>query len=231
LLSERHRDLTPYNYVMNNPLNYIDIMGLDTSGVNPPPQNGGTLPEVTVTATRIYKPNNSNGFYQYARNYDDTWGLSQRPISEQDQAAARSRIEVADKMTRLFADGIGLLAGPEMLGADAAKLAVPIFIAGLKLEVIGLVRVTTEDGVMIFSTKIGPHAIEGIANYTVTGEKLLLDALHIQGGAAGEVGRPALREMFQKIGKQFNVEEVIIQGGKRTTGKYTGQVPSGASIK
>jgi hypothetical protein len=33
------------------------------------------------------------------------------------------------------------------------------------------------------------------------------------------------------LGKQFNAKEVHIQGGKRTTGKYKGQIPSPVKIK
>lgn len=37
--------------------------------------------------------------------------------------------------------------------------------------------------------------------------------------------------MAKDLDKQYNVKEVIIQGGKRTTGKYKGQVPSPIIIK
>ena len=45
------------------------------------------------------------------------------------------------------------------------------------------------------------------------------------------VGREALWNMAKDLGRQFNVKEVIIQGGKRTTGKYKGQIPSPIQIK
>ena len=58
-----------------------------------------------------------------------------------------------------------------------------------------------------------------------------LNELHLQGSSAGNIGREALWKMARDLGKQYNVSEVIIQGGRRTTGKYKGQVPSPISIK
>ena len=70
LLSERHYDLTPYNYVMNNPLMFIDPLGLDTIKPNQlvspkpgiKPFNPGvdviSLSEVKIVAG---KPGGSNG--------------------------------------------------------------------------------------------------------------------------------------------------------------------------
>jgi hypothetical protein len=52
-----------------------------------------------------------------------------------------------------------------------------------------------------------------------------------RGSSAAKIGRQILWKMAKDLGKQFNVEEVIIQGGTRTTGKYKGTVPSPVTIK
>lgn len=90
---------------------------------------------------------------------------------------------------------------------------------------------TIEGDVMTFSSKIGNETIEGITNFAVKDGKLYLNQLHLQGSSAGQVGREALWDMAKDLGRQHNAKEVIIQGGKRTTGKYKGQVPSPITIK
>jgi len=84
---------------------------------------------------------------------------------------------------------------------------------------------------MIFSSKVGGETVEGITNFNLKDGKLYLNQLHLQGSSGGEVGRESLWKMAKSLGRQYNVEEVIIQGGRRTTGKYKGQVPSPIKIK
>ncbi len=82
-----------------------------------------------------------------------------------------------------------------------------------------------------FSVKKGDYNIESITHFEIKGDKLFLNQLHLGGAAAGRVGRETLWEIAKDLGKQHNVKEVIIQGGRRTTGKYKGKVPSQVVIK
>jgi len=95
-----------------------------------------------------------------------------------------------------------------------------------------LVKISEIDGnVMMFSAKIGNETVEGVTNFSLKDGKLFLDKLHLEGSSAGKVGREALWNMGKDLGKQFNVEEVIVQGGRRSTGKYKGTIPSPVKIK
>ena len=86
------------------------------------------------------------------------------------------------------------------------------------------------DDVIVFSSKFGDEVVEGMANFKMVGDKLHLNGLHLQGSSAGKVGRVNMWEMAKDLGKQFNAKQVIIQGGKRTTGKYKGKIPSPITI-
>ncbi|WP_245569826.1 RHS repeat domain-containing protein [Flavobacterium soli] len=95
-----------------------------------------------------------------------------------------------------------------------------------------LVRIVAmEDDILIFSANIGTETVEGIANFSINEGILYLDKAHIQGSEAGKVGRKALWDMGEDLGRQFNVREVHVQGGVRTTGKYKGKLPSPWIIK
>ena len=89
---------------------------------------------------------------------------------------------------------------------------------------------TREEDVMMFSATYGDQIVEGISHYRIDNDKLYLDKLHLEGSTAGAIGRKVLWEMAKNLGRQLNVTEVMIQGGRRTTGKYIGKVPSPIKI-
>ena len=82
-----------------------------------------------------------------------------------------------------------------------------------------------------FFDKIKDETILVVTNFEKVGETLKLDKLHISGSSSEKVGRPALWEIAKDIGKQFEAKEIVIQGGRKTTGKYKGKVPSPVIIK
>ena len=85
---------------------------------------------------------------------------------------------------------------------------------------------TKEEGIIMFSATYGNQIVEGISHYRVQDRRLYLDKLHLEGSTAGAIGRKVLWEMAKDLGRQLNATEVVIQGARRTTGKYKGQVPS-----
>lgn len=83
-----------------------------------------------------------------------------------------------------------------------------------------------EDDVRLFSFTMADNRVECITNFIQHEQELYPNQLHIQGNAKNQVGKPALRQVFEKLGRYFGVKTVIIQGGRRTTGRYKGQVPT-----
>jgi hypothetical protein len=64
-----------------------------------------------------------------------------------------------------------------------------------------------------------------MANASIIGRTLHLDAVHVDGLIAGALGRSGLNAIGRKLLEVADVDEIIIQGGTRTTGKYKGTVP------
>jgi hypothetical protein len=53
-----------------------------------------------------------------------------------------------------------------------------------------------------------------------------IDRAHVEGLGVGALGRPGLNAIGRKLLEVANVDEIIIQGGTRTTGRTKGKVPS-----
>lgn len=94
-----------------------------------------------------------------------------------------------------------------------------------------MVQIDLIDGeVLLFSFQVGEENVQGITDFKVEIETLYLINLHLQGSESGKIGRKILWEMAKDLGRQFQAKEVVIQGGKRTTGKYKGQIPNPITI-
>jgi hypothetical protein len=69
------------------------------------------------------------------------------------------------------------------------------------------------------------NTINVIANQVKHGNRLILDKLHISGAGRGTSSLRELRGFARDLGKQNNVEQVVVRGGTRTTGANPGHVP------
>jgi len=111
--------------------------------------------------------------------------------------------------------GVGMISG----ASNTANIAVKI------LEV--------DENVVIYAAQVGEQKVEVIAHILKEEGKLLMQKTHIQGAGPNSLGnnyRTVLREIFTQIGKLENVQQVIVEPGKRTSGKMIGQVPKPQTI-
>lgn len=188
-----------------------------------------------------------NGFYttgqqllssvtgqEQIRNIGGTYYDAKGPLGENERVG-NFVIASTTLVPGASAEGTGSKALGTALESGAANRILTTIEVEVTEQVVkkaNLVKIgTIEDDVMMFSAKIGDETVEGITNFTVKDGKLYLDKLHLQGSSAGKIGREKLWEMAKDLGRQYNVKEVIIQGGTRTTGKYKGKVPSPVTIK
>ena len=64
-----------------------------------------------------------------------------------------------------------------------------------------------------------------LASVAIVGRVLLLDGAHIGGLAPGAIGRAGLNAVGRKLVELADVDQIIIQGSARTTGRRKGNVP------
>jgi hypothetical protein len=76
---------------------------------------------------------------------------------------------------------------------------------------------------IVVTTPIGDLKL--IASVSIVGRTLRLDGMHVGGSTAGLLGRSGLNAIGRKLMEVADVDEIIIQGGTRTTGRYKGKVP------
>ena len=79
--------------------------------------------------------------------------------------------------------------------------------------------------VMIVRISVPIGVIEVIGSISRVGHILHVDRAHVQGLAPGALGRAGLNAIGRKLLEEADVDEIIIQGGTRTTGRSKGKVP------
>lgn len=74
-------------------------------------------------------------------------------------------------------------------------------------------------------------AITVIADMAKKGKDLLLEGAHVSGAGKGSSSLRELRGMARELGRQQGAENVIIKGGRRTTGANPGKKPIDIKVK
>jgi hypothetical protein len=237
-LAEKYSFQNPYAYAANNPIKFIDYMGL-----------GATNEYVRDTDTGEYRKVGNKGGDNVDYIYEgkitkDENGKQNAEVVKVHKSHFKSEVWSYDRGPGYLhtTGGYNPAAPTTISPIDAVFLGVPSLIKALSANSkttasnpqnqSNLVKIEEMvDDVIVFSAKVGEETIQGISNFRVVGDKLHLNGLHIQGSAAGKIGRANLWRLSKDLGNQFGVRNVIIQGGRRTTGKYKGEVPSPLNIK
>lgn len=86
---------------------------------------------------------------------------------------------------------------------------------------------TAKDGDLLFySTKIGDDVIEFGGNFSKSKGTLTIKNFDIDGALTNKLGIRGIKDIITDFGRQQGVNQVIIQGAKRTTGANPGKIPS-----
>lgn len=86
--------------------------------------------------------------------------------------------------------------------------------------------IEVDDDVLQFSFMVGGQRVECLTNFVRSENELRLFRLHLGGNARNQVGRAALWEVARELGRYFGVSTLRVEGGRRSTGRYVGQLPT-----
>jgi hypothetical protein len=64
-----------------------------------------------------------------------------------------------------------------------------------------------------------------IGSFSRIGRVLRVDGAHVQGLAPGALGRAGLNAIGRKLLEEADVDQIVVQGGARTTGRNKGERP------
>ena len=78
---------------------------------------------------------------------------------------------------------------------------------------------------MIVRVAVPVGVLELIGSFSRIGRVLHIEGAHVQGLAPGALGRAGLNAIGRKLLKEPDVDEIVIQGGARTTGRNKGRLP------
>jgi hypothetical protein len=79
--------------------------------------------------------------------------------------------------------------------------------------------------VMIVRITVPVGVLEMIGSVSLSGRILHVHGVHVQGLAPGLLGRAGLNAIGRKLLKEADVDQIIIEGGTRTTGRTKGRRP------
>jgi hypothetical protein len=86
---------------------------------------------------------------------------------------------------------------------------------------------TAKEGDLIFlSTKIGDDVIEFGGIFSKYNGTLTIKNFDVDGALTNRLGIRGIKDIVADLGRQQGVNQVIIQGAKRTTGANPGKFPS-----
>jgi hypothetical protein len=77
--------------------------------------------------------------------------------------------------------------------------------------------------IVVVTTPIGVMSL--MASVSIVNRVLLMDHTHVGGLKPGALGRAGLNAIGRKLMELTDVDEIIIQGSTRTTGRNEGKAP------
>lgn len=82
------------------------------------------------------------------------------------------------------------------------------------------------EGITTWVGTNGTNQVRVMGSLRVEGNRAILTGVHIEGAGPGSLGAGGVRGLASDFGRHLGVNEVVVNGGARTTGPVLGRSPS-----
>lgn len=210
IMAENHQAITPYNYVLNNPLLYSDELGMDTT-------KRYILSEVDIVANAP-KRQAFVGFWGNVNYYMNDGNFDGYHYNKDGKA---------DRLAYIM----GTAPDISRFSFGSVKSLSKLFSMSKWKGLLGLAKysfkVSAKEGDVIFyTTKIGDDVIEFGGTFSKADDVLTIKGFDIDGGLTNKLGVKVLKEIMNDFGKSEGVSKIVVEGAKRTTGANPGRLPA-----
>jgi hypothetical protein len=82
-----------------------------------------------------------------------------------------------------------------------------------------------ENGAIDAMITVPEAAVEIIAKVIRQDDTIILDGVHVEKLSGGSVDRQQINRLCDEFCRHYQVDELIVRGARRTTGKSAGRIP------
>ena len=88
-----------------------------------------------------------------------------------------------------------------------------------------------DNGVMLVAVTTPAGRFEILGTISIVGRMLRVERAHVDGPGPGVFGRAGLNAIGRKLLEESDVDEIVIEGSARSTGRNKGRIPKPVRLR